>query len=846
MPVRLAKHAGFCSGVKEAVEAALRESSRGGAVWTLGSLVHNEAVTAYLARHNIRAVENVSDAAAGTLIIRTHGVGPAVLEEAQRREQIKVVDLTCPKVRRVQKLAQRIGQSGAHLIIYGDFKHPEVKGVIGWAGDDAEVDVVASVEELRQLEIKPSAVLIAQTTGKNTAYEEIKKEFLQLCPGGKVYDTLCPETGRRQAEAARLAQEVAAMVVIGSRSSANTGALAEACRRLKPTLWLTGAAELDLEFLQRYRHIGVTAGASTPHWMIKEVVERMENEKLDLDVGKEETVTEEVSLDAEGADSEKTVRDGDETSEENPGEEGPGESAPEEAVTEEPASEPEATAEAPAEETVIEETAPAEEELPEEEIAPADELSGEETAPAEEEFPEEETAPVDELPEEKLPEEETAEPAEKSASDKDEEPAEPEETEADGETEEKPEETFDFTEALNLVQVGEQIVGKVVRAAEDEVYLDIKYKTEALLPAKEVHLQEGETLADRFEPGQEIEVTIIDIEDRDSKVVVSHKRLSRHARWQELARSLEEKTTEEGKVKQVVNAGMVLDLGEGIDGFMPGSLVDLRYIPDFKPFFGETLKFKVIELNREKDKVILSRKKVIEEENLLKKEETLQSLEIGSTIPGIVRRLTDFGAFVDVGGVDGLVHISEIAWERVEHPREALKVGQDIEVKVLDVIPEKERISLSLRRTQPDPWTKAMQELVDGEIISGKITRLVNFGAFVELRPGVEGLVHISQIADYHVKHPSEVLEEGETVDVKILELKPAKKRISLSLKDARTGDYQKMDSGEGAEDESSGTVTIGDVFGDLLGNAEIKDDDTDSDTDAGEEKTENQENDEG
>ena len=355
--------------------------------------------------------------------------------------------------------------------------------------------------------------------------------------------------------------------------------------------------------------------------------------------------------------------------------------------------------------------------------------------------------------------------------------------------------------------------------------MDINYKTEALLPAKEVYLQEGETLADRFEPGQEIEVTVIDIEDRDSKVVVSHKRLARDRRWQELHQALEEQTNEEGKVKQVVNAGMVLDLGEGIDGFMPGSLVDLRYIPDFKPFLGEKVKFKVIELNREKDKVILSRKKVIEEENLRKKEETLRSLEIGATIPGVVRRLTDFGAFVDIGGIDGLVHISEISWERVDHPQDVLKVGQEIEVKVLDVIPERERISLSLRRTQPDPWTKAMQELKNGEIVKGKITRLVNFGAFVELRPGVEGLVHISQIADYHVKHPSEVLQEGEEVDVKILELKPEAKRISLSIKEVRKNAYPEEESEEEEKDAGSGgTVTLGDVFGDLFENAGSKD----------------------
>lgn len=451
------------------------------------------------------------------------------------------------------------------------------------------------------------------------------------------------------------------------------------------------------------------------------------------------------------------------------------------------------------------------------------EVNGEEVSP-EETIPEEtvagEAGSAEEVSEETAPEEEM--------------PTEVVEAVQGEDTDEVKEETgfgeegFDFAGDLNVVQVGEQITGKVVRAAADEVYLDINYKTEALLPAKEVYLQEGETLADRFEPGQEIEVTVIDIEDRDSKVVVSHKRLARDRRWQELHQALEEQTTEEGKVKQVVNAGMVLDLGEGIDGFMPGSLVDLRYIPDFKPFLDEKVKFKVIELNREKDKVILSRKKVIEEENLRKKEETLRSLEIGATIPGVVRRLIDFGAFVDIGGIDGLVHISEISWERVDHPQDVLKVGQEIEVKVLDVIPERERISLSLRRTQPDPWTKAMQELKNGEIVKGKITRLVNFGAFVELRPGVEGLVHISQIADYHVKHPSEVLQEGEEVDVKILELKPEAKRISLSIKEVRKNAYPEEESEEEEKDAGSGgTVTLGDVFGDLFENAGSKDADS-------------------
>lgn len=805
MSVRLAEYAGFCSGVKQAVEAALEESSCGVKVATLGPLVHNEAVAAYLARHGVAMVEDPAEAAEGTLLIRAHGVAPAVLEELRRREHLTIKDLTCPKVRRIQKLVRGLAEDKVQIIIYGDSRHPEVRGVIGWAGGEAAIDVVSTVEDLRQLTIKPAAALIAQTTGQTAVYRKIQEEFLQRCPAGKVYDTLCPETGKRQAEAVRLAREVEAVVVVGSNGSANTRALAETCRRLKPTLLVAGAGELDPDFLRRYRTFGVTAGASTPHWMIKEVVERMENEKLENDVGSEEVVSEEsapLEVDSEEATPEEgTVEQADS-----------GEAAAEDVLTEAAALEEKTAGETVTAEGDPEEAAPAEESSEE---TPAAKADGEDAVVAVE--------PVMEEPAAEEPGEEAAESTPEEAPDQAEE------------------DSFDFMESLNLVQVGEQITGKVVRAAEDEVYLDIKYKTEALLPAKEVYLQEGETLTDRFEPGQEIEVTVIDIEDRDSKVVVSHKRLARDERWQELQQALETEATAEGRVKQVVNAGMVLDLGEGIDGFMPGSLVDLRYIPDFKPFLGSNVKFKVIELNREKDKVILSRKRVIEEENLLKKEETLQSLEIGSTVPGVVRRLTDFGAFVDIGGIDGLVHISEISWERVGHPQEALKVGQEIDVKVLDVIPERERISLSLRRTQPDPWTKAMQELKDGEILKGKITRLVNFGAFVELRPGVEGLVHISQIADYHVKHPSEVLQEGEDVDVKILELKPARKRISLSIKEARQETYTESGGSEETDSgSSSGNVTLGDVFGDLFENAGV------SGTDSAEEGAGDQESDEG
>lgn len=381
------------------------------------------------------------------------------------------------------------------------------------------------------------------------------------------------------------------------------------------------------------------------------------------------------------------------------------------------------------------------------------------------------------------------------------------------------EEQLDFDVDLKVAQVGEQVTGKVARVTDEEVYVDIGAKSEAILPAAEVHLEEGKALSDIFTPEDDIEITVLDIDEQEGNVVVSHKRLASDKRLQELEEAFNNQEIQEGKVKQVVNAGLVIDLGAGNEGFMPGSLVDIKFIPDFKEFEGQTLQFKVQEFDREKRKLILSRKKIMEEEASNIREETLNALEVGSTITGTVKRLTNFGAFVDVGGIDGLVHISELSWERVGHPSEVLKNGQEVEVKILEVIPEKERISLSIRKTQPDPWSKAVEELESDQFVTGKVTRLVNFGAFIEIKPGVEGLAHISQLAEYHVKHPSEILTEGEEVEVKILEVKPKAKRISLSLKDAR-GVMTDANSAQ-ADDEENGNVTLGDVFGSLFNNRE-------------------------
>lgn len=400
------------------------------------------------------------------------------------------------------------------------------------------------------------------------------------------------------------------------------------------------------------------------------------------------------------------------------------------------------------------------------------------------------------------------------------------------------EEQFQFDADVMIAQVGEQVTGKVARITDDEVYVDIGAKSEAVLPAGEVYLPEGKVLIDLFAPEDDIEVTVFDINEQDGKVSVSHKRLAREKRMKTLEETLEQDQVMQAPVKQVVGAGMVIDLGNGIEGFMPGSLVDTRYIPDFNEFKGKDISFKIIELDRDKGKLILSRKKIVEEETEKAKEETLKAIEVDSTIKGTVKRLTDFGAFVDIGGIDGLVHISELSWERVNHPSEVIKVGDEIEVKVLEVIPEKERISLSIRKTQPDPWTKAVEDIESGEVIKGKVTRLVNFGAFIEIKPGVEGLAHISQLADFHVNHPSEVLAEGEEVEVKVIEVKAKSKRISLSVKEA--GGISVSQSDSLVEGSENGNVTLGDVFGDLFDKEEFQAvDDQAEDDDLSEEKAE-------
>ncbi|MGO0060984.1 30S ribosomal protein S1 [Brevibacillus fluminis] len=374
---------------------------------------------------------------------------------------------------------------------------------------------------------------------------------------------------------------------------------------------------------------------------------------------------------------------------------------------------------------------------------------------------------------------------------------------------------------VKTLAVGDVVKAKVTKVEDKQALVDVGYKYDGLIPISELAALHVDKVSDVVAVGDEFEVKVTKLNDEKEELVVSKKAVAGEKAWDDLAAKLESGEIIEAVVKDIVKGGLVVDVG--LRGFIPASMVGLSFIEDFSDYKGKTLKLKVMELDKEKNKAILSHKAVLEEEAKNKKQSVIGGIQPGQVLEGTVQRLTDFGVFVDIGGVDGLVHISELAWNRVEKPSDVVKEGDKVQVKVLKVDKDNERISLSIKETQQGPWAIAAEKFKKGDIVSGSVKRLASFGAFVEIAPGVEGLVHVSQIANRHVKSPNEVLKEGQTVNVKVLEVNPAEQRVSLSI---RALEEEKVEQAEQAsrrehqqfqqENNQSLGVTLGDLFGDL------------------------------
>ena len=337
--------------------------------------------------------------------------------------------------------------------------------------------------------------------------------------------------------------------------------------------------------------------------------------------------------------------------------------------------------------------------------------------------------------------------------------------------------------------------GEVVRVDKDEVLVDIGYKSEGVIPVSELSIRRSVNPADEVNLGDEIDALVMTKEDADGRLILSKKRARFEMAWKRIEGAAESGEPVEGTVIEVVKGGLILDLG--VRGFLPASLVDIRRVQDLDEFMSQTLRCKVIELNRSRNNVVLSRRAVLEEERREMRQAILDRLSPGDIVEGTISNIVDFGAFVDLEGIDGLIHISELSWSHVNHPSELLEIGQEVRVKVLDIDRERQRISLGLKQTQSDPWQEVIDTYDQGDVVEGRVTKVVTFGAFVEIRPGVEGLVHISELAPHHVENPREIVAQGETVHAKIIEMDADRRRLSLSLKRVEEGEVPRPPMGE-------------------------------------------------
>ncbi|AYB38701.1 30S ribosomal protein S1 [Brevibacillus laterosporus] len=375
---------------------------------------------------------------------------------------------------------------------------------------------------------------------------------------------------------------------------------------------------------------------------------------------------------------------------------------------------------------------------------------------------------------------------------------------------------------VQTLSVGDIVKAKVTKVEEKQVLVDVGYKYDGLIPISELSGLHVEKTSDIVSEGDEFTVKVTKLNEEKEELVVSKKAIDAQIAWEELAKKQENNETIEAEVKDVVKGGLVVDVG--LRGFIPASMVERHFVEDFSDYKGRTLTLKVMELDQEKNKVILSHKAVLEEESKASKGKVLDSIEVGNILDGTVQRLTDFGVFVDIGGVDGLVHVSELAWKHVDKPADVVKEGDKVKVKVLKVDKENERISLSMKEAQPGPYHDIAEKFKKGDVVSGTVKRLTGFGAFVEIAPHVEGLVHISQIANRRVKSPSEVLKEGQEVNVKVLEINPAEQRVSLSIRaveEDRDEEAERLSRKELQQytqdnNQQGMGVTLGDLFGDL------------------------------
>ena len=632
MKLILAQSAGFCYGVRRAVELAEETAAQGTPCVMLGSIIHNRDVIDHLASQGLVSVDRPEQVPDGSsVIIRSHGESRAVHEGLKARG-VRILDATCPNVTRIHQIVAQAEERGRQPVIIGTPDHPEVTAIAGWcrhpvvlAGEEALDIWLSQAPERREFPL----TFVSQTTSTRKIWDGCVKKAKKECTNAEFFDTICGATSKRQEEARQLAEKCGMMVVIGDRKSSNTKRLAELCREACPDVRLIERAEdLDLTHIPQTETIGITAGASTPAWIIKEVYNKMSDEIMEI---------------------EKSFA-----------------------------------------------------ELLEESIKP--------------------------------------------------------------------------------INNGDKVTGTVVAITPTEIQVELGIKYPGYIPLSELSDDPNVKPEDVVKVGDEIESYVMLVSDRDCLVKLSKKRLDMVKGWEEIEAAKENETVVEGFVTEDNKGGVVVSV-KGIRVFVPASQTGLPRETPMSELLKKKVRLVITEVNRARRRVVGSISKVTRAERAAAAEKVWAEIEEGKRYTGTVKSLTSYGAFVDIGGVDGMVHISELSWSRIKHPSEVVKVGDTVDVYVISADKEKKKISLGMKDHSQEPWTVFTSTYNVGDVANVRIVKLMTFGAFAEVVPGVDGLIHISQIADHRIEKPGDVLAEGDKVDVKITDIDMENKKISLSIR---------------------------------------------------------------
>lgn len=663
MEVLLAKNAGFCFGVRRAVEmakSAVREkrgADPGAVVHTYGELIHNRSVVEDLRGEGIIPIYSLENIKAGdSVVIRSHGVGRNVYDTLRARGA-NIIDATCPFVANIHRIVSAAYSAGEQVFIAGDKNHPEPIGINGFCDDSAEF--IESMEDLKKLDGR-EGTLVVQTTFDSELFAAMEERIREEYPGIRVNNTICNTTLDRQAEAERLSRKCGAILVLGDRHSSNTKKLFEICKKnCISSKIVSNKDEIPIDLFKNPAIIiGIVAGASTPDSIIWEVIRTMsEQDKANA-----------ISTEAE----------------------------------------------------IKEETAAAEEAVKSiEDVAVFDEDA--------------------------------------------------------------------ITKTIVRIRPGQILTGTVIQIVDGEVSVNIGYKSDGYIPRNEFSNDPEADPAASVKPGDEIEVEVLKVNDGEGNVLLSRKNVESQKAWEEFSADAEsEGKILDGVCKEAVKGGVIVALDNGARAFVPASQIANKYVADLNEYVGQPMKIKVLEVDAKRKRIVGSHKAVLRKEAEEAKKALWNELHVGERRNGIVRRLTGFGAFVDIGGVDGLLHVTQCSWDRsIKNPADVFEPGQHIEVVIREIDAANKKVSLGYKELLPKPWETAEERYVVGSIVEGKVVRIVDFGAFVALEPTIDGLIHISQISIKRFAKIEDELRIGDIVRCKVLSVDAAKKRISLSRKEA-------------------------------------------------------------